>query len=79
MAGLRGEKNDEVDVGVMLANEGGRTQVPGEEWGDVSIHGFWERGTTSIFDVRITNLYAATHQLQDPKRLIAKAEWEKRK
>ncbi len=32
-----------------------RPPVATEEWGDASCHGFWERGRTTIFDMRITD------------------------
>ena len=35
--------------------EAGQVMVPAQSWDDVSTHGFWNRGTTSMFNVRIVN------------------------
>eukprot|EP00957_Ditylum_brightwellii_P001635 127003-Ditylum_brightwellii.AAC.1 len=56
------------DEDVALEDKEVREQVPGMERGDVLIHGFWKRGTTSIFNVRITNLDAKTHRVQEPAK-----------
>ena len=41
-----------------LAGRLGQVEVPAESRSDVSAHGFWKRGTTTIFDIRIFNLDA---------------------
>ena len=46
-------------------------EVPPESRGDVSAHGFWKRGTTAIFDVRITDTDAPTYRNQDPVKVLA--------
>ena len=69
---------EEPEEEVVLEREEAREQSPGAERGDVSVHGFWKRGTTAIFDVRITNLDAHSHKKQDPHKLLAKAEQEKK-
>ena len=48
----------------------GQVQVPAESRADVSAHGFWKRGTTAMFDIRIFNL--------DSEKALAKAEKIKR-
>jgi hypothetical protein len=49
-------------------------EVPPESRGDVSAHGFWKRGTTAIFDVRITDTDAPTYRNQDPVKVLASHE-----
>eukprot|EP00957_Ditylum_brightwellii_P062049 4708624-Ditylum_brightwellii.AAC.1 len=59
------------DGEITLETEDATVQVPGEE--------FWKRGTTSIFDVRITNLDTPSHQCTEPEKVLTKAEKEKKK
>jgi len=47
--------------------------------GDVAVHGFWRRGTTAIFDVRVTDTDAAYHRHRDPAKILARHESEKKK
>jgi hypothetical protein len=46
--------------------------------GDVAVHGFWRRGATAIFDVRITDTDAPTYRHQDPQKVLEKHEKEKK-
>ena len=41
---------------------------------DVSAHGFWKRGTTAMFDIRIVNLGAGSYLRMTPEKALAKAE-----
>ena len=45
---------------------------------DVSAHGFWKRGTTAMFDIRIVNLDVGSYLRMTPEKALAKAEKEKR-
>ena len=39
----------------------GQVQVSAEWRSDVSAHGFWKRGTTAMFDIRIVNLNTVSY------------------
>jgi hypothetical protein len=47
--------------------------------GDVSAHGFWRRGTTAIFDIRVTDTEVASNRGMDPKKVLKRHETEKKK
>ena len=47
--------------------------------GDIGVHGFWKRGFSTIFDVRITGTDAPTYRGQDPHKVLKKRETEKKK
>ena len=49
-----------------------------EERGDVSAHGFWAQGTSAIFDIRITNTECPSRRGQDPAKVLAAHEKEKK-
>jgi hypothetical protein len=70
------------DEPLIHTGQGGRGQgVPGtdpELRGDVAVHGFWRRGTTAIFDVRVTDTDAPTYRNQDPRKVLEKHEKEKK-
>jgi hypothetical protein len=53
-------------------------EPPPELRGDVGVHGFWRRGATAIFDVRVTDTDAPYHRGQDPHKILAKHEKEKK-
>jgi hypothetical protein len=59
------------------ANAAGEEEPP-ELCGDVAAHGFWRGGTTAIFDIRITDTDAPTYRGQDPHKVLAKQEKEKK-
>ena len=46
--------------------------------GDVAAHGFWARGTTAIFDVRVTDTDAASNRNRDPAKVLKKQEEDKK-
>ena len=54
------------------------TEITPESRGDVAVHGFWKRGATAIFDVRITNIEAPAYRGRDPKTVLARQEKEKK-
>ncbi|EJK61426.1 hypothetical protein THAOC_18092 [Thalassiosira oceanica] len=47
--------------------------------GDVSVYGFWARGTDCIFDVRVTDPSAKSYRKKDPRKVLETQEKEKRK
>lgn len=55
------------------------TQVEAELRGDVAAHGFWKKGSTAIFDIRVTDLEAPSQRNSDPKKVLARHETEKKK
>ena len=61
-----------------LIGQTGQVVVPAESRADVSAHGFWKRGTTAMFDIRIVNLDAGSYLRMTPEKALAKAEKEKK-
>ena len=59
---------------VRLVGQLGQVQVPAELRADVSAHGFWQRGTTAMFDIQIANLDAGSYLRMTPKKALAKAQ-----
>ena len=55
------------------------TQVAPALRGDVGAHGFWKRGMTTIFDVRVTDTDAPSYRGQSAKKILANHEREKKK
>ena len=51
---------------------------PRELRGDIGVYGFWRRGTTAIFDVRVTDTDAATNRGTDPVKVLRQQEKEKK-
>ena len=52
--------------------------VPTESRADVSTHGFWKRGTTEMFGIRIVNLDAGSYLCMTPEKALARAEKERK-
>ena len=52
----------------------GQVEVPAESRSDVSVHGFWKRGTTAIFDIRIFNIYVGSYLCTMPEKTLVKAQ-----
>ena len=61
-----------------MARRPGHVAVPSESRADVSAHGFWKRGTTTMFEIIIVNLDAGSYMHRTPQKVIAKAEKDKR-
>ena len=55
-----------------------QTPTTTEERGDVSCYSFWSKERDTIFDVRITDSDAATHQTVEVSKLLARQEKEKK-
>ena len=52
--------------------------LPAESKADISAHGFWKQGTTTMFDIRIFNLDAGSYLCMTPEKALTKAEKEKK-
>ena len=61
-----------------LVGQPGQVQVPADSRADVSAHGFWKRGTTTMFDIRIVNLDASSYLRMTLEKALGKAEKEKK-
>ena len=57
-----------------LVGQLGQVVVPAESRADINAHGFWKRGTTAMFDIRIVNLDAGSYLCMTPDKALAKAE-----
>ena len=49
-----------------IRRQPGKVVVPAQSWADVSAHGFWKRGTTAMFDIRIVNLDTRSYLRMTP-------------
>jgi hypothetical protein len=58
--------------------QGNRAPLPPELRGDIGAHGFWQRGRTAIFDVRITDTDAPSYRSRAPKKVLQSQEREKK-
>jgi hypothetical protein len=54
------------------------TEIRPEIRGDVAVHGFWRRGATAIFDIRVTDTDAPSYRGMAPKKVLEKHEKEKK-
>ena len=61
-----------------LVGQPGQVVVPEELRADVSAQGFWKRGTTAMFDIKIVNLDAGSYLHMTPEKALAKAEKERK-
>ena len=52
--------------------------MPDESREDVSFHGFWNLGTTVLFDMQIVNLDAGSYLRHMSAKALATAEKEKK-
>ena len=67
-----------VNRAVRLVGQPGQVVVHTESRAEVSAHGFWKRGTTAMFDIRIFNLDAGSYLHMTPEKALAKEEKEKK-
>jgi hypothetical protein len=59
--------------------EGTNRTIPAPELrGDLAVHGFWTRGQTAIFDVRITDTDQPSNRNTDPSKVLLRHEKEKK-
>ena len=56
----------------VLARRPGQVEIPAELRAYVSAHGFWNRGTTAMFDIRIVNLNAGSYLRMTPEKTLCK-------
>ena len=49
-----------------------------ELWGDVAVHGFWTRGTTAIFNIRVTDTDTNSYRNTDCVKVLKRQEKEKK-
>jgi hypothetical protein len=56
-----------------------RTEPLPEIRGDVSAHGFWSRGTSAIFDIRVTDTECPSQRGMESKVILSRHEEEKKK
>ena len=59
-----------------LVGQQGQVQLPAETRADISAHGFWKWGTTTMFEIRIINLDAGSYLSMNPEKTLAKADKE---
>jgi hypothetical protein len=52
--------------------------LPTGECGDARAHGFWQRGCTAIYDVRITDTQSCSYRNKDYQKVLAQQEKEKK-
>ena len=50
-----------------------QVEVLADSRADISAHGFWKRGTTAVFDIRIFNLDAGSYLGMTLEKALAKA------
>jgi hypothetical protein len=55
-----------------------RTEPSSELQGDLAVHGFWTRGQTAIFDVRITDTDQPSNRNTAPTKVLLHHEKEKK-
>jgi hypothetical protein len=55
------------------------TEPQPEVRGGVAAHGFWNRNTTAIFDIRVTDTDAPTNRGLDPVKVLKRHEGEKKR
>jgi hypothetical protein len=59
--------------------DGTNRTVPSPELqGDLAVHGFWTKGQTAIFDVRVTDTDQPTNRNIDPAKALLRHEKEKK-
>ena len=66
-----------VNGAARLIGQLGQVEVPADSRADISAHGFWKRGTPTMFNIRIFNLNVGSYLCMTPEKAIAKAEKEK--
>ena len=67
---FQGGRARTVNGAARLVGQPGQAVIPAESRADVSAHGFWKRGTTAMFDIRIFNLDAGSFLLRLCKSLF---------
>ena len=70
----QGDRAQTVNRATRLIGQPVRVVLPAESRADVSAQGFWKRGTTSMFDIIIFNLYAGSYLRMTPEEDLAKVD-----
>ena len=58
--------------------EARQVEVPAELRAEVSTHGFWNQGTTAMFDIVIITLNEGAYLQMTPKKALTKSEKDKK-
>jgi hypothetical protein len=66
-------------IAVDCANGNVRMVDPPERRGDVAAHGFWKRGVTAIFDIRVTNTDQRSYRTSTPLKILKRQEKQEKK
>ena len=74
----QGGKGRTVNGAARLVGQPEQVVVPADSRADVSAHGFWKQGTTTMFDIRIVKIDAGSYLRMTPENDLAKAEKEKK-
>ena len=61
-----------------LDDDGTPSEKP-DDRGDILCHGFWRRGRTTIFDVRVTDTDARSYLNTEPQKVLANQEQAKKR
>ena len=67
-----------VNRAARLVGQPGQVVVPAESRADVNAHGFWKRGATTMFKIRVLSLNAGSYLRMMPEKAFAKVENEKK-
>ena len=68
----QGDRARTVNRAARLVGQPGQVQVPAESRSYVSAHGFWKRGTTAMFDIRIVNLDVGSYLRMTLEKALCK-------
>ena len=61
------------------ARQRGDPPPPRDLRGDIAVHGFWRRGTTAVFDIRVTDTDCASYRQRDPSSVLHSQEEAKKR
>ena len=69
----QGDNGRTLNGAIKLVGQPGQVVVPAESRSDVSDDGFWKRGTTTMFDIRVFNLDVVYYLCMTLEKALAKA------
>ena len=70
--------SDEPTITQYQNRDGDQANRVPELRGDVAVHGFWSRGTTAVFDIRVTDTDSNSYRNMDPAKVLKRQETEKK-
>ena len=70
----QGGSGKTLNKAAILSGRPGQVQLPAYLRSDVSAHGFWKRGTTTVFNIIIVYLDLGSYLRMAPEKALAKAE-----